>query len=131
MRQFMHAPLAAFSLAFAAVSLAGDFDGSKKLICAPVTVTECHPDEDCETGTPGAFGAPAFLTVDVANKAIIGPKRISPIQSLEKTDRQLLLQGTELGHAWSLALDSADGKMSLTLVDRQGAFVMFGSCTTY
>jgi hypothetical protein len=40
-----------------------------------------------------------------------------------------LLQGTELGFAWTIALDQANGKMMVTLVDRDGAFVFFGSCT--
>jgi len=47
----------------------------------------------------------------------------------EKTDAQLLLQGTELGLGWTIALDQASGKISVTLVDREGAFVLFGACT--
>jgi hypothetical protein len=41
----------------------------------------------------------------------------------------LLLQGTELGFAWSIALDKDTGQMSATLVNRDGAYVLFGACT--
>jgi hypothetical protein len=48
---------------------------------------------------------------------------------MEKDESQILLQGTELGLAWSMALDAASGRMVLTSSGRQGAFVLFGSCT--
>jgi len=41
----------------------------------------------------------------------------------------LLMQGIELGHAWSMALDHKTGKMILSLVGNDVAFVLFGSCT--
>jgi hypothetical protein len=61
---------------------------------------------------------------------VVGPTRTSPIQIIEKTDDQLVLQGTELGYGWTVALDQETGRMSLTLANREGAFVLFGSCTT-
>jgi hypothetical protein len=48
---------------------------------------------------------------------------------MEPSDGQLLLQGTELGYAWSVALDTKTGAMSTTLVNREDVFVLFGSCT--
>jgi hypothetical protein len=48
---------------------------------------------------------------------------------MEATERQLLLQGTELGFAWSIALDKDTGEMSATLVNRDGAILLFGACT--
>jgi hypothetical protein len=40
-----------------------------------------------------------------------------------------MLQGTELGYAWSIALDTGSGRLSAALVDREGAIVLFGACT--
>jgi hypothetical protein len=108
---------------------AGDFDGSKLLICAPVEAMDCAAGMACERSTPEEVGAPAFLRIDVARKAIIGPKRTSPIQFMEKSESQLLLQGTELGLGWTVALDQETGKIAVTLVNRDGAFVLFGACT--
>jgi len=48
---------------------------------------------------------------------------------MDKSDTQLLLQGTELGYGWTLALDQESGTMTVTLVNREEVFVLFGSCT--
>jgi hypothetical protein len=37
--------------------------------------------------------------------------------------------GPELGFAWTIVLDRIDGTMSVTLVNREDAFVLFGVCT--
>jgi hypothetical protein len=112
-----------------AAARAGDFDGSRLLICAPVQAFDCAPGEDCAKGLPEEIGAPAFLRIDVSNKAVIGPKRTSPILLIDKSDDQLLLQGFELGYGWVIAVDQETGKMTATLANREGAFVLFGVCT--
>ena len=37
---------------------AGDFDGSKLLICAPVEAIDCAPGEMCKKGAPADVGVP-------------------------------------------------------------------------
>ena len=108
---------------------AGDFDGSKLFICAPVEALDCSAGDACAKGTPDDIGAPAFLRIDVAQKAVIGPKRTSAIQFMDRSDAQLLLQGTEMGYAWTIAVDQSSGKMAVSLVNLEGVFVLFGSCT--
>jgi hypothetical protein len=108
---------------------AGDFDGSKLLICAPVEALDCAAGEACAKGTPDDVGAPAFMRIDVARKAVIGAKRTSAIHFVDRSESQLLLQGTELGYGWTIAIDQASGKMAVSLVNLEGAFVLFGSCT--
>jgi len=129
MKNMMHMPLAALILAFGAAAMAGDFDGSKPLICAPVEAMDCISGGGCEKGIPDDVGAPAFMRIDFAKKLIIGPMRSSPINAMEKDEHQILLQGTELGLAWSMALNTANGKMVTTFSSRDGAYVLFGSCT--
>jgi len=108
---------------------AGDFDGSKLLICAPVEAIDCAPGEMCKKGAPADVGVPAFIRIDIAKMVVIGPKRTTPIVSIEKSEQQILLQGTELGSAWTLALDQVSGELSGSLVNREEVFVLFGSCT--
>jgi hypothetical protein len=108
---------------------AGDFDGSRVLICAPVQAFDCAAGEDCGKGLPDEIGAPAFMRIDVANKAVVGPKRTTSILFVDKSDTQLLLQGTELGYAWSIAVDQETGRMTATLANRENAIVLFGACT--
>ena len=108
---------------------ADDFDGSKVLICAPVQAFDCAPGEECAKGLPEEFGAPAFMRIDLPNKAVIGVKRTSPILLADKTESQLLLQGFELGYGWIIALERETGRMTATLANRENVFVLFGACT--
>jgi hypothetical protein len=113
----------------APAAFAGDFDASKPLICATVQAMDCVVGDDCVRGLAEDVGAPMFMRIDLAQKAVIGPKRTSPVQLVESSEKQLLLQGTELGFAWSIALDKDTGQMSATLVNGDGAYVLFGACT--
>ena len=117
------------ALLLAGTAVAADFDGSKRLICAPVEAMDCAVDSECIRGDPDEIGAPAFMRIDFANKEVSGPKRTTPIRHMESDADQLLLQGTELGFGWALALDRASGRFSASLTDRTGTFVMHGACT--
>lgn len=109
-------------------AFAEDFDGSKPLICATVEANGCAPDEACTRGSPTALGAPAFLRVNVAKKEVAGPQRTTAIKTIEKSDEQLLLMGTELGFGWTIAIERTTGAMAATMVGRDGAFALFGAC---
>lgn len=111
------------------VALAADFDGSKPLICATAEAVEIRPGDEIVKERPSDIGAPSFLRVDIANRKISGPKRVTPISQIEKDDKQILLQGTEFGFGWTLALDQRAGEMTLSFVDRAGAVVLTGRCT--
>ena len=121
--------VAALVLMTSGATAAGDFDGSKLLICAPVEAMDCAPGEGCAKERPEDAGAPNFLRIDVANKVIVGPKQTTPILLMDKSDDQILLQGKELGYAWTLVLAQDSGTMTVTLVNREAAVVLFGSCT--
>ena len=73
------------ALGFASsVALATDFDGSKALICATIESHDCDVGATCLRGLPETIGAPQFLRIDFGKQTIVGPKRITPIQSIEK-----------------------------------------------
>jgi hypothetical protein len=120
---------AALAWLAAGTAFASDFDGSKLLICAPVEAMDCAAGETCTKERPDDIGAPSFLRIDFAQKMIVGPKRTTPIVFMDKSNNQVLLQGTELGYAWTLALDQENGTMTVTMVNREEVFVLFGSCT--
>jgi hypothetical protein len=128
MQRVMHIGVVLALITFGTAS-AGDFDGSKLLICAPVEAMDCASGEGCPKERPEDIGAPNFLRIDFAQKAIVGPKQTTPILFIDKSDTQILLQGKEHGYGWTLALDQESGAMTATLVNREGAVVLFGSCT--
>ena len=128
MQRVMHIGVV-LALITVGTAAAGDFDGSKLLICAPVEAMDCASGEECLKERPEDIGAPNFLRIDFAQKAIVGPKQTSLILFMDTSDIQLLLQGKEHGYGWTLALDQENGAMTITLVNREGAVVLFGSCT--
>lgn len=125
----MRSAVAAFAALAVAPAMAGDFDGSKNLICAPVQSMDCLAGTECVAGTPDDIAFPAFIRIDFAKKAIAGPKRTTPIRHMDKSEAQLLLQGSEDKFGWTLALDQASGGMTITIAHAGGAFVLFGNCT--
>ena len=121
-----------FSIMLACTAVtAGDFDGSRPLTCAPAQVHDCLPGAACTQQTPSEVGMADQLDIDFVKKEVRGRYRAVPlpIGSMNKTEEQLILQGTDLSFAWSAVIFLADGKVTSTIADRQGAFVFFGQCT--
>jgi hypothetical protein len=109
--------------------LAADFDGSKPLLCATIDAHFCDVGEVCYRTLPGVLGAPQFIRINFAKKLVAGPQRTTEIRFMESGEGQLLLEGTELGYAWGIALDTKTGAISTTLVSHENVFVLFGACT--
>jgi len=117
------------AIGLSASAYAADFDGSRMLICAPVEAFDCAPADICNKDSPRAMGAPAFMRIDFEKKVIVGPKRSTPILHIERSAEQVILQGTELGHGWSMVLNRQNGELSAALNSSESVFVLFGSCT--
>jgi hypothetical protein len=126
--RFRSAGVAAIVLFDCACAYGGDFDGSRPLLCATMEAHACDPGSICQRSLPAAIGAPRFLSIDFAKKMITGPTRATPILFVNKGQNQILMQGTELGYAWTVVLDTDDGEMTLTFANREDAFVLFGDC---
>ncbi|WP_408215737.1 hypothetical protein [Paraburkholderia sediminicola] len=118
-----------FSVALAQTAAAAQFDGSVPLICATIDADDCYPGELCLRALPSELGAPQFLRIDFAKKTIIGPQRTTAIRFMDAGPDQILMQGMELGYAWTIALDKTVGSITVTLVNHQDTLVLFGACT--
>jgi len=116
-------------LCSATAAFSADFDGSKRLICATVDAHACDPGETCLRGLPDDIGVPRFMRIDFAAKTIAGPIRTTQIRFLDNSADQILMQGTELGYAWTVVIDKSDGTLSMTLVNRDDTYTVFGYCT--
>jgi hypothetical protein len=89
---------------------------------------DCVAGTECLNGLPAEYGAPTSVRIDFANKQVLGEHKKSKIRDFEKKDGQLLLQGREMGYGWTIAIEQKNGDMTLSLVNREGAFVLFGRC---
>lgn len=131
-----------FCLAASAFAVsAGDFDGSKPLLCASTSVIECEPVAGCMQVMPESIGAPQFLRVDAKARQVkatraTGDQRTTTIERMKQVDGKLIMQGAEDGVegvrdglGWTLAIAVDSGKMVLTASGDQVGFVIFGACT--
>jgi 6-phosphogluconate dehydrogenase len=122
-------------------AVAGDFDGSKELICAVMDLVECQPGGKCQQVTAEDVGIPRFLKINFKEKNISaiqadGSKRSTAIENFEKIDGKVIIQGAEDGIegvrdgvGWSLAIAEETGKTVLTASGDEVGFVIFGACT--
>ena len=113
---------------------AGDFDGSKPLLCAIIETVECVQGSECQRGTAESVGIPQFLKINFERKTITstaetGPIRTTKIKNMERMRGMLILQGVQNGKAWSMMINEDTGKVVLSVSDVMSGFIVFGACT--
>ena len=108
-------------------------DGKKALICSVNSVTACPDSGHCLQGQARAFDLPEFIAVDFAAKQVrttkdSGDEAVSPIKNQENSRNQILLQGVENGHGWSMAIDTTHGRMTIGTTGADVSYILFGAC---
>ena len=110
------------------------FDGSSNLICATISVVACMSGSTCQRGEARTFDLPEFMTIDFKKKIIHvtydggSTEADSPIRNSEMSETQLVLQGVENGHGWSMTIHQDTGRMSIGVIGEEMSFAMFGIC---
>jgi hypothetical protein len=113
--------------------LARATEGEKApLLCAPGQQIQCDDDGECVRGTVQGARLPRFIRVDFATQQLSGVveegELVTPIKNRQQLDGMLILQGTENGRGWSMAINEKSGDMTLTVSGDQVGFVVFGAC---
>jgi len=120
---------------------AGDFDGSKPMLCAVIDIVECGPGGKCQQVAAEEVGIPRFIKINFKEKNITatqasGSKKSTTIKNSEHIDGKLILQGAEDGIegvrdgvGWSIAIAEDTGSMVLSASGDDVGFVVFGACT--
>ena len=132
--------LKAFALALAA-SLYGagtsatSIDGSTNLLCAALDVVGCENGPGCVEGQARDFELPQFMLIDFENKLIrskddVEKKVVSPMQNLQKTKKQIIIQGVENDHGWSATINRESGNINFAASGPEVSFMVFAACTT-
>ena len=119
------------SLLLAQVALAAEpFDGSQPMSCKPTSGFDCLPGEvDCKKMQP-EDGKDLTMHIDIHGKSLKTPykKDPLPISTISFNTASLVLQGTSLEFAWIATVHRTTGKVKISVVDREGAYVVFGQC---
>lgn len=109
------------------------YDGTSNFICATQGVMACVDGAICSKGQARDFDMPDFMMVDFKGKAIRafydGDKEAtSSIKNMESSGTQLILQGVENDHGWSVAVHRESGRMSTSVAGNEVSFILFGAC---
>src|SRR5258706_15322723 len=88
------ATAAALALSPACAALAGPFDGSQALICAPIEILECERTLHCENQSAETVDLPAFFRISVQDKTVTGTRPSgdpvnAKIEQVQLSDQQL------------------------------------------
>ena len=125
---------AAFAIAvvlgFARVASGADFDGKQELVCSAGDAAECDTSAACDKVAAGEIDLPGAIHVDFKKKVVRSAdgQRSSPIRSVEVEEAALIVQGSQNGRGWSMVIERASGKLTGTIAEIAGAFVLSGSC---
>lgn len=113
---------------------ADDVSDSDRMLCAISEVTVCFEGIDCIEVMPFEVGVPRFIIVDAKKKLLSTTEaswenRTTPIENLEREDGLLMLQGIEMGRAFSILIHESTGELTGTVSRDAAAVSAFGACT--
>jgi hypothetical protein len=113
---------------------AEDLTGSSRFLCAPVQATVCFEDGECGIDLPWNLNVPEFIEVDLDAKrlgttAASGENRETPIEHLSRQDGTIVLQGFEMGRAFSWVISEETGRVTVALAADGASVAVFGACT--
>ena len=116
------------------VMWADDLTGQDRFLCSIGDVTMCTADWECETDAPARFNIPDFIVFDLEAGLLKTTEashenRQTPILSTSREDGQIVLQGLEMGRAFSFNIDETSGVLTAS-ASKPGQFSgAFGVCT--
>lgn len=116
------------------VMWADDLSGSDRFLCSIGEVTMCTVDWECETDLPSRFNIPDFIEFDLEAGLLKTTEashenRQTPILYITREDGLIVLQGLEMGRAFSFNIDEVSGVLTAS-ASKPGQFSgAFGVCT--
>ena len=138
--KIIHTTLIAMTLLYSGLTVAGDFEGDRDMLCATQLVNECLPGTPCRMVTSQDVNLPNFFHVDVTDRIIKGKHdggtdASTPIERIEQLDGKLILQGaddgtsnTPDGAGWTMVINVNSGSMLLTAAGDGFVVVVSGAC---
>ena len=113
---------------------ADDLTGASRLLCASVQATKCVEGGACGIDLPWNLNIPEFIEVDLTAKklsttAASGENRATPIAHLARENGLIVLQGFEMGRAFSFVITEQTGRVTVAVATEGRAVSVFGSCT--
>ena len=116
------------------VLLGDDISGARNILCSVLHSDVCLPDDGCATVEPYSLNIPQFIQLDARSGKLSttpssGENRETTADSVSRSDGQLILQGVELGRAFSLFIDEASGNATFASAANGVSLNVFAACT--
>lgn len=113
---------------------ADDLTGASRLLCASIQATACVEGGDCSIDLPWNLNIPEFIDIDLDAKrlsttAASGENRATPITHLTRENGLIVLQGFEMGRAFSFVITEETGRVAVAVATEGRAVAIFGACT--
>ena len=121
-------------IALAQMAPAGDLGEATEILCSPSWVISCAENHVCETGLPTEWNIPEHVIADLEKKTLSSPgaggeTRKTAIESAHPENGLIIIQGHELGRAFSLVVSESTGSLSGSITTENLTIAIFGGCT--
>ena len=115
----------------AAAASAETIDGTAPLECTAERGHDCLPTKEACSKLERESKVAPVLRIDFAKGEVRSPFRTELLRVTHSTStaEALILQGgEERGFAWSALVKKKTGAFTVSIADREGAYVVFGTC---
>jgi hypothetical protein len=113
---------------------ADDVTGSDSLLCYGLSAARCQNGEACEAVEPWRLNIPDFVKLDLRVKRIqttagSNDQRETPLQSVQRNNGTILIQGTQGERAFSWLITETSGEGTLSVAGVGQGVTVFTVCT--
>ena len=122
------------SLLYCGGVFADDVSGSDSLLCYGLSAARCETGEACETVEPWRLNLPDFVKLDLRGKRIqttaaSAEQRGTPLQTVQRNDGFILIQGSQGERAFSWLISETSGEGTLSVAGHGQGVTVFTVCT--
>jgi hypothetical protein len=113
---------------------ADDVTGADSLLCYGLSAARCETGEACESVEPWKLNIPDFVKLDLRGKrlqttAASSDKRETPLQTVQRVDGKILIQGSQGERAFSWLITETSGEGTLSVAGVGQGVTIFTVCT--
>lgn len=119
------------ALVWSVAAVAEPVDGTAPLNCEAEKAHDCMPGKPACEPMKSETKVKPVLRIDFAKREVRSPfrKELLQVNHATTTSESLILQGgEESGFAWSALVRKKDGTFTISIADREGSYVVFGTC---
>ena len=125
---------AALGVLYGGAVFADDVSGSDSLLCYGLSAARCETGVACESVEPWKLNIPDFVRLDLRGKllqttATSSEKRETPLQSVQRSNGTILIQGSQGERAFSWLITETSGEGTLSVAGHGQGVTVFTVCT--